>query len=80
MNKEMYMNKRNGDVLNSLTDHPFINQRVLAEDCRHSLGVVNRCLKELKNNGYLDEKFQPTEKAIKECGKTSPRRAIILVD
>lgn len=72
------MNKRNGDVLNSLTDHPFINQRVLAEDCRHSLGVVNRCLKELKNNGYLDEKFQPTEKAIKECGKTSPRRAIIL--
>ena len=41
------MNKQESDVLNALLLEPFINQRILAEVSGHSLGVVNRSLKEL---------------------------------
>ena len=41
------MNKQESDILNTLMLKPFINQRILAEVSGHSLGVVNRSLKEL---------------------------------
>lgn len=41
------MNKQESDILNTLLLEPFINQRILAEVSGHSLGVVNRSLKEL---------------------------------
>ena len=41
------MNKQGIDILNTLLLEPFINQRILAEVSGHSLGVVNRSLKEL---------------------------------
>ena len=41
------MNKQESDILNALLLEPFINQRILAEVSGHSLGVVNRSLKEL---------------------------------
>ena len=47
-----YMNKQESDILNALLLEPFINQRILAEVSGHSLGVVNRSLKELIKAGY----------------------------
>lgn len=72
------MNIQQSDVLNSLIVEPFINQRVLAEQCGHSLGIVNRSIKELIKDGYINDDIQPTKKAIKEYRAKAPRNAIIL--
>lgn len=61
-----YMNKQESDILNVLLLEPFINQRILAEVSGHSLGVVNRSIKELIKTDYLDESIRPTMKAIME--------------
>lgn len=76
--KGKYMNKQEGDILNALLIEPFINQRILAEVSGHSLGVVNRSLKELIKMDYLDEAIRPTVKAITEFKEKTPQRAIIL--
>lgn len=72
------MNKQECDILNMLMTESFINQRILAEISGYSLGTVNRSLKELIKNGYLNDTMQPTIRAIAESKKTSPKRAIIL--
>jgi len=72
------MNIREGDILNALILEPFINQRILAESSKHSLGVVNRSIKNLINSGYLDKEIRPTPKAILEFKSKSPKNAIIL--
>ncbi len=72
------MNKQESDILNTLLLEPFINQRILAEVSGHSLGVVNRSIKELMKVGYLDEESRPTSKAITESQSKAPKNAIIL--
>ena len=72
------MNKQESDILNALLLEPFINQRILAEVSGHSLGVVNRSLKELIKSGYIDDSIRPTTKAIKVFKQNTPHRAIIL--
>ena len=72
------MNKQESDILNALLLEPFINQRILAEVSGHSLGVVNRSLKELIKMGYLDDDIRPTGKALREFKEKTPKRAIIL--
>ena len=72
------MNKQESDILNALLLEPFINQRILAEVSGHSLGVVNRSLKELIKSGYIDDSIRPTTKAIKVFKQNTPQRAIIL--
>ena len=72
------MNKQDNDVLNVILLEPFINQRVLAEVSGHSLGVVNRSLKELIKAGYLNEAICPTAKAVSEYKNKTPKQAIIL--
>lgn len=72
------MNKQESDILNALLQEPFINQRVLAEISGHSLGVVNRSLKELIKSGYIDESIRPTTKAVMLFKQNMPKRAIIL--
>ena len=49
------MNRANCDILKSLAQEPFLNQRELAGRCRSSLGVINRSLRELFQAGYVDE-------------------------
>ena len=71
------MNKQESDILNTLLLEPFINQRILAEVSGHSLGVVNRSLKELIKTDYLDDSIRPTVKAITEFKQKTPQRAII---
>lgn len=72
------MNKRESDILNTLLLEPFINQRILSEVSGHSLGVVNRSLKNLIKEGYVDEHIHPTEKAKLKIKTSSPKNAIIL--
>ena len=72
------MNKQASDILNTLLLEPFINQRILSEVSGHSLGVVNRSLKNLIKEGYVDEHIRPTEKAKLKIKSNSPQNAIIL--
>ena len=65
------MNKQESDILNTLLLESFVNQRILAEISGHSLGVVNRSLKELMKDEYLDEELT-------EFRQKMPQRAVIL--
>ena len=57
------MNTQECDILNLILSNTYTNQRTLAEDSGHSLGIVNRSIKTLIAEGYLDESIQPTPKA-----------------
>lgn len=72
------MNKQECDVLRTLLTEPFVNQRILAENAGHSLGVINRSVKNLTENGYLNENMQPTEQAKQICRQRAPKNAVIL--
>lgn len=72
------MNKQENDIMNILKREAYINQRILAEESGHSLGVVNRSIKNLIKHGYLNEEVNLTEKAEFEFIKKAPRNAIIL--
>ncbi len=72
------MEKQEADILYCLYYEPFINQRVLSEMSGHSLGVVNRAVKRLIQNSYLDGHMQLTEKARAEFRSKRPENAIIL--
>lgn len=61
------MNKQESDILNPLLLEPFTNQRSLAKITGHSLGIVNRSLKNLLKAGYIDEKMHPTPLAMDEA-------------
>ena len=66
------------DLMKILLEHPFSSQRALAEQSGCSLGMVNRSLRNLMEEGYLDEEIRPTRKA-RELGQASkPRSAVIL--
>lgn len=72
------MNKQEGDVLNTIFGSSYTNQRVLAELSGHSLGAVNRSIKNLIKDGYLDEQIKLTKKAHKELRDKAPKNAVIL--
>ena len=72
------MNLQESDILRTLFYEPFINQRILAESSGHSLGVVNRSLRQLMEDGYLDSFAQLTIKARDEIKSKAPKNAIIL--
>lgn len=72
------MNKQEMDILSSLLVEPFINQRVLSEITGHSLGVVNKSIKNLILKGYLDEGIRLTKIAKHEFELKKPKNAIIL--
>ena len=72
------MNKQEADILNLLAEKPFENQRILAERSGRSLGIINKSLKSLKEDGYLTDAFRLTEKAERELEESRPKRAVIL--
>lgn len=72
------MNKQESDILYALTLEPYINQRILSESCGHSLGVVNRSIKNLIEEGLLDTELRLTEKAKLEFQKRAPKNAVVL--
>ena len=72
------MNLQESDILRTLLYEPFINQRILAEASGHSVGVVNRSLRQLIEDGYLSENAYLTTKARQEIKEKAPQNAIIL--
>ena len=72
------MNLQESDILKTLLYEPFVNQRMLAEKSGHSLGVVNKSLKHLIKEGYLDENMHLTHLARETFDECKPRNAIIL--
>ena len=75
---KLFKNKQENDVLKVLFSEPYINQRILAQSSGHSLGVVNRSVRRLMENGYLDGQLKPTLKARQEYQDKEPRNAVIL--
>lgn len=72
------MNKQEADILNAIMQDSFVNQRILAETTGYSLGVVNKSLHKLIDQGYIQEDCKLTEKAREELKKAAPKSAIIL--
>lgn len=72
------MNNKKMDIVNSLYENPYINQRRLAEDTGYSLGKVNQFLKELQREGYLNGEMGLTEKAYEYIDIHRPANAVIL--
>ena len=72
------MNSQEADVLRTIREEPFVNQRLLSELTGHSLGVVNRSIRQLTEDGYLDGDVHLTEKAETELRAAAPKNAIIL--
>lgn len=72
------MNIQEADVLKYLVENTYTNQRMLAEATGHSLGIVNQSLKELEENGYIDENMSLTQKAHQEFSVKAPSKAIIM--
>lgn len=72
------MNIQERDIMKILLAGPFVNQRALSEESGHSLGVVNRSLKNLTQEGYLDDAMIPTAKARELDEEMRPRSAVIL--
>ena len=74
------MNKNEFKILRELIskDHSLNNQRSLAERLSFSLGLVNKSINNLRNKGFINEKFELTNKAISYMDKSQPKNAIIL--
>ena len=72
------MNRQEADILNILTEKPFVNQRLLSEESGHSVGIVNRCLKSLQAGGLLSDAMEPTAPARAELLAHAPKNAVIL--
>ena len=72
------MNLQESDILKTLITEPFLTQHVLAKSSGHSVGVVNRSLRNLIKEGYLNESAQLTIKAHDEISNKAPKNAIIL--
>ncbi|WP_026506356.1 NTP transferase domain-containing protein [Butyrivibrio sp. MC2013] len=72
------MNIHEADIIKQLNEHPFVNQRILAESTGYSLGTVNHSIKSLVSDGYLDKDYSLTSKARETFKNSRPRNAIIL--
>lgn len=72
------MNRCESDILITLANEKYSNQRVLAEKCGYSLGSVNSSVKKLIDEAYLDEKMNLTDKTKRLFEEKKPQNAIIL--
>lgn len=66
------------DILNTLGSESYINQRILSEKTGHSLGIVNRSIKNLIDLKYIDDDMRLTKKAMRLFSQKKTQRAIIL--
>lgn len=72
------MNRREKDILRNIVLDKYISQRSLSEMNGCSLGLVNKSIRNLISEGYLDENMQVTLKAKKLMESCKPRNAVIL--
>lgn len=72
------MNRKELDVLLELKNNSNVNQRLIAENTGYSLGQVNKSIKYLIDNEYIDADYHLLEKAIELFLDNSPTNAVIL--
>lgn len=72
------MNKVDYDILKCLIKNNNTNQREIAKDTGYSLGKVNKSVQFLRNDGYINNNLQITEKTTEIIKRSSPDSAIIL--
>lgn len=72
------MNKHESDILELLLKDSKLTQRQISERIHLSLGLVNKTIKSLKQQGYLSNNNRITNKLINLAEKTSPKSAVIL--
>jgi len=72
------MNKLEHDILKYILYNSYTNQRNISNAFDCSLGSVNKSIKNLINNKFLDEQMVVTEKTYNELSISSPKNAIIL--
>lgn len=72
------MNAIDYEVLKAIYVHEEKNQRALSELVGASLGRVNKSIRILKENGYLDDQSEPTSETKELANRFRPRSAVIL--
>lgn len=72
------MNVQNCDVLKTIYEEPGLTQREISQKSGHSLGIVNRSIKELQESGLLNKDLSLTDTARNVIAGTGPRNAVIL--
>lgn len=72
------MNKIENDLIKTIYKTNNVNQRYLSKTLGYSLGIVNKSLKKIKDNGYLDSNYQLTDFSLDLINKNKPKNAIIL--
>ena len=72
------MNLHEAVVLRTLKKEAFVSQRTLAESCGLSVGAVNKAVKELIAEGFLDSGCRLTGPGRDAMAKSAPKNAIIL--
>lgn len=72
------MNYYDYDILKTLKNGKYVNQHILSEETGYSIGIVNKSIRSMVENGYLSESIQCTSKTIQRLKETSPQNAIIL--
>ena len=72
------MNLQEKDILMYLKNNGYRNQREMVEKTNHSLGIVNKSLKQLVQEGYLSKEFNLTEKSSCFFKENKTKNAIIL--
>ncbi len=72
------MNCQEYDVLYTLLNRPYANQRELSRQLGISLGSTNSILRSLTEQGLLDACMQPTPKALELGQRSTPKNAVIL--
>ena len=72
------MNKNKMNILLFLSNNKFVSQRDLMERTGYSLGFVNKAINSLKNDKFLDDDFNISDKGQSLIDKNKPKRAIIL--
>ncbi len=66
------------ELLIHIAGSPFVSQRELAQRTGWSLGIVNRSLRQLAAEGYLDGNYAVTDLAERTLAQSRPQRAVIL--
>lgn len=72
------MNRIDLDILNSLYKNKYTNQRDLSKLTGYSLGSVNKAVKSLLENNYIDENMNLMIRSKNLIKEKSPKNAIIL--
>ncbi|SFN57496.1 winged helix-turn-helix transcriptional regulator [Proteiniclasticum ruminis] len=72
------MNYNEKSILRLLIQNPLISQRQIAKELGYSLGLVNKSMKVLQDEGYIDHRMKADSMKLREFRTEKPERAVIL--